>query len=265
MQVKKMYSRIVSQIFTWAGEEPLTIEYNGEQFIVPPRHMTAKLGPGSVYRHESARDEKGNLIPGTLLVTDVIQPTGDGGVKRTLTVSDVCDYLASYREELFARGFNIVSTIQEVDEAIQTGIPLWETSQDERARGVLSNELARRKKYEERGEPAPASLSDHLVAWAIKHLNKRRLQAPAIKSEDLVAALHGRYIEQPKQAEAAPMAAVPIVPDRASEIFEEADNLGIPLSKAELAGLLKADQEQTSFVLEKIKIKKEALGQQKSA
>ena len=85
---------------------------------------------------------------------------------------------------------------------------------------------------------------------------------PEIPSTDLVAALKGEYVELAKAHVPGPVPAAPLIPDRASEIFEEAEELGISLSKAELAGLLKNDAEQTGFVLEKIKIKREALGQQ---
>lgn len=256
MKVKKMYSRIVSQIFTWAGEEPLTIGYDGQTFVVPPRHETAKVRPGSIYKLESARDGKGELIPGTLLVSDVTEPTEDGGFRRRMSVSDFCDFLTRDREDLFQRGFNIVGTPQEVKEAIEQGIPLYEASQDERARTILATELERRKKFEEKGQPAPPSSSEHQVAWAIKHLKSRQVeQKPSASTDEIFGALQGRY--QPDAQPVAPVVATGRV-TTAQEIFEEANSLGVTLSKSELAGLLGNDPEQTGFILEKIKMRRAA-------
>lgn len=255
MQVKKMYTRVASQIFTWAGEEPLQLGYDQQTFVVPPRHETARPGFGSIYRGESARDASGHLIPGTLVVSDDFATTEDGGRRQILKVNEFCDYLTRDRDDLFSRGFNIVGTPQEVGPAIEQGIPLYEASQDERARNILATELERRKKFEEKGQPAPPSSSEHQVAWAIKHLRSRQVeQLPSASTDEIFGALQGRYQPIPKPADLPSLKRV----TSAQEIYEEATKLGIVLSKTELAGLLGNEPEQTGFVLQKIELKRKA-------
>lgn len=252
MQVKKMYSRINTQILTWAGDEPLQIAYDGQNINVPPMTETARTGGSSIYRFESARDGKGELIPGTLLLKDVTVQRRDGSYKRALQVTDVCDYLTTQRDDLFQRGFNIVGTPQEVAEALEAGRPLYEASQDERARALLASELERRKKFEAKGQPAPPREDEHNITWAIQHLRARAASKPKASVEDIRAALEGEYAPTPKSA---------VTPPRkvsAQEIFEEAQELGVVLTKNELTGLLTNDKELTAFVLEKIKLRKEA-------
>ncbi len=252
MAIKKLYTRIQSQIFTWAGDEPLQIGYNGMLFLVPPFNETARLGEASPYRFESVRDPKGELVPGTLLVKDETVRNNDGSNRRILSVTDFCDYLTGERDDLFGRGFNIVSSVQDVAEAMETGRPLYLAAQDARARAILSSEMARRKKYEDKGEPAPPRDDEHNVIWAIQHLRGRAAQKPKVKIEDIRSALDGEY--QP--TEVAKLAVKRVT--TAQEIYEEAVELGVNLSKTEMAGLLQNDEEQTAYVLEKIKLKKEA-------
>lgn len=254
MQVRKMYQRVNAQIFTWAGEEPLTIGYDGHTFVIPPRHETARVGPGSPYRYESARDGSGDLIPGTLLLQDVVTTTPDGGRRITLSVSDFCDYLTRDRDDLFARGFNIVASPSQVSDAINQGIPLYEQSQDNRAREILATELERQKKYEAKGQPAPPREDQHNVDWAISHLKSREAALkPATSAADIRSVLEGRYTPAP-----AAVAAAAKTVTSAQEVYEKAIAAGVNLSKTELAGLLARDEEQIAFVLEKIKARESA-------
>lgn len=253
MQVKKMYQRVVTQIFTWAGEEPLVIGYDGNTFVIPPRFETAKLGPDSIYRAESARDGHGDLIPGTIVVADIVTTTPEGSRKIVLSVTDFCDYLTRDRDDLFARGFNIVGSWQEVKEAIESGIPLYELSQDVRARDILASELERQKRFEAKGQPAPPREDQHNVDWAVKHLKSRETSLkPATSADELRSVLEGRFLTKPA---AAPVVAPAITKtvSSAQEVYDRALELGISLSKSELAGLLGRDEAQVAFVLEKIK------------
>lgn len=238
------------------------IGYDGNTFIVPPRHETAKLGPGSPYRCESARNNAGDLVPGTIVVQDISVTMSDGGRKQVLSVTEFCDYLTRDRDDLFARGFNIVGTWQEVKEAIEQGIPLYEASQDMRARDILAAEMERQKKFQDKGQPVPAREDQHNVEWALRHLASRRTSMkPATKLDDIRAVLEGRITDLPQEA-AQVAAPVPVSVTKtvttAQEVYERAIGLGISLSKSELAGLLGRDEEQIAFVLEKIKAREAA-------
>lgn len=253
MPVRKMYTRPSYQIFTWAGDEPLQVGFGGQILFVPPIHETARTGGVSIYRFESARDAKGELMPGTLLVKDIDAPSGAGGRTLVFRVTEFCDYLARERDDLFGRGFNIVGAPNEVSEALEMGRPLYEASLDKQAREILANEIERRKKHEAKGEPAPPREDEHRVIWAIKHLKGREQAKPKTTMDEIRAALDPDY--RPVQK---PEAVVPARVTTATEIYEQAVELGVGLSKTELAGLLGHDPEQTAFVMEKIRLKREA-------
>lgn len=253
MEIKKLWSRRQAQIFVWPGEEPLTLTYNGYTFVVPSRFETAKPGPKSIYAYESARTGKGDLIPGTILVKDRIEATANGGQKLVFDVQAMCEYLTRDRDELFRQGFNIVTMPNEVVTAMEIGLPLYEASQDERAKDIIAKEMERRKKFEDKGTPYPPSSSEHLVMWAIGHLkNRQAARKPMHTSDELRAALEGRYL-----AEATP-ATIPVpYTAQGQELYDQAKAAGVVLTKAELQGILENDEEQIGFVRAKIQARKE--------
>ena len=262
MQVRKMYSKINQQIFCWAGDERLEIDYDGNRIVVPGVNETASLARKNGFQFESARDSDGELIAGTIVVGDIVATDDVGRKRKVLDVASMCDYLTQARDDLFARGFNIVGSIQEIQDAFDQGRPLYEEAQDARARAILASELERRRKYESKGEPAPPREDEYNVVWAIGHLRKRGQRKPQTSVDDIRTALEGGYVPPqavesvvptPKVAPAPPKRAV-----SASEIYQQAMELGVTLTKTELAGLLGNDQEQTAFVMEKIKVKRAA-------
>lgn len=252
MQVRKLWSRKNSQIFVWPGEEPLAIAFSGESFLVPPRHQFARPGQGSPYRLEGARKANGDPLPGTIVVSDVVTETAGGGYATTLRVSDFCEYLVRDRDDLFKQGFNIVSSPDEVLTAMEMGLPLYEESQVERARAIIASELERRKKFEDKGQPAPPSSSEHLVLWAIAHLKKQDAKRPKHTADDLRAVLEGRYVAE------APPSTVPEQPTLSGlPLYNEARELGIQLTKTELQAILEGDESQMQFVRAKIQARRE--------
>ena len=261
MQVKKLWNRVNRQIFVWAGEEPLTLLYNALTFVIPPRFETAKPGVvGSIYRHESARNGSGDLIPGTIVVEDEDMATDTGGSKRVFDTQEMCLYLTRDRDDLFQRGFNIVSTIDEVSIAMEQGIPLYEASQDERARGILAAELDRQKRFEEKGQPAPPSSSDHHIHWAIRHLKSRAPARATHSPADLRSILEGRY------AADAPPATVRLpVKYSGAALYDEAKSLDIVLNKTELQAILEGDEEQMNFVRAKIQARRDRNMEERAA
>lgn len=260
MQVKKLWNRINSQIFVWAGEEPLTLLYDALTFVVPPRFETAKPGIGSIYRLESARNGSGALIPGTIVVADIDTATDTGGSKKEFDVQAMCQYLTRDRDDLFQRGFNIVSTVEEVSIAMEQGIPLYEASQDQRARDILAAELDRQKRFEEKGQPAPPSSSDHHIHWAIRHLKGRAALKATHSPADLRSILEGRYA-----AEAPPATVRLPVKYSGASLYDEAKSLDIVLNKTELQAILEGDEEQMGFVRAKIQARRERNMEERAA
>ena len=254
---RKLWSRPTEAIFVWPGEEDLVVAFDGQTITVPPRHVTAKTGEGSPYRFPSVRNGSGDYVHGTVLVRDEDRPNDQGGYIKTLDVNAMCAYLTRDRDDLFNRGFNIVANVKEVATAMELGLPLYEKSQDERARTIIGNEMDRRRKFEEKGQPAPPSSSEHLIAWAITHLRRRRLEKPQFTTDALRLALEGRYDAPPSPAAAA-AAAVAEQPKSGMTLYEECKDVGLPLNKVELQAILESDEEQMKFIRMKVAARREA-------
>lgn len=260
--VKKLWSKKNSVIFVWPGEEALELKYDGTRIVVPPRDVIGRVGLGSPYTHPAA-ERGGRPVPGTAVIEDVTTITPEGGYKMILNIDHICRYLTRDRDELFARGFNIVETEDQIEEAMTLGVPLYDQSQVERARQILNREAARQKGYKDRGEIPPASTSEHLVAWAVNHLRtvgSAGRQAHSI--EDIESALRGEPAPTPSAP--APKQMVHDAPvDRiaqAAAVFAEARSFGIGLGNFELQALLSGSEE----AIAKVKVKIEAKRREKT-
>ena len=256
MRAKRMWNRINSQILVWAGDDREQLKYDGVPILLPARDETAKTAkadPASPFRFEGARDGKDRLVPGTILVKDLVVETAEGGRSKPFDVSLFCEFLERDKPHLFERGLEIVSDVKDVEAAMKNARPLWEQSQVEKAQRILSAEMARISKYEDAGQPAPRASNADRVAWAIKHLHGREHETVAFGKEALSAALAGQYVDTPKAREAAPV----VAPRTSMVIREEAAGVGLKLNKAELEALLDEDEEQIGFIEEKIKLRRQ--------
>lgn len=264
---RRKWTRVQSQILTWCGDEILEIGYDGTVICIPPINQVAKVGLRSPYRLPSATTAAGVPLPGTVLIEDVVVQNENGGWKKVFDVSDLCAYLERDEPQLFARGFQIVSDPADVTIVQQEGRPLYEASLDQRAREVLALELSRRKRYEDAGQPAPPGSNESDVIWAIRHqqmrsARKRQAAGVELSTKDIYDAMAGTYnppaasVPQPQEAPAAAPAATTHV--SAASLIDEADELGVTLSKADLSGLIRGDRDTFDFVAEKVKLKRES-------
>ena len=267
MKVKKsrLWNRVNSQIFVWAGDEPKEIKFSGFRFKVPPRTETARADkdhPGSIYRFESARDSKNNLIPGTVLVEDVIANSPTGGVSRIFDVAACCEYLNRDRPDLFSQGFAIVSDPNDIPLAMAEILPEYEATQDKKAHSILQGEMERQRKMEEKGQIVTERENPEVVAWAMQHLARRgKTVTPSHKVDDIAAVLEGRYagpVEKLKEAVPAPEAMVPVPQADGKSLFQECEDWGVRLSKRELEAIVKGEEEQIAFIRSKLKVKQDA-------
>jgi hypothetical protein len=245
----RRWSRTQSQILVWAGDERLTIMYNGDE-------VARKGGP---FRYESAQTKAGHYIPGTILMSDHFSTTEAGGYEKTFDVTHLCEHLERDRQDLFKRGFAIVSDSEDVTPIMREQlIPAWEANQDDRAREIIQTELERRKKLEAKGNPITPGTSEHLVMWAFKHMAKRQASAaPMLTTDELFKVAAGTYTP-PVQAEK-PAAQKYAAPDDAKSLYGEATALGVKLSKGELDGLLQDDQETKIGVTDKLRARRAEL------
>jgi hypothetical protein len=260
MQVRKLWKRRNQAILTWPGEEPLGLAYNAYRIVVPPRDVISRPARGAPWTHPAA-ELNGKPLAGTALIEDVISLTAEGGYRTTLDIDAVCHYLTTQRDDLFTQGFNVVETADQVAEALALGLPLYEESQDNRARDILSRELQRQKAYKDRGEQPPPAISQHLIAWAMKHLQRRPAQTAAVRMEDIQSALGGAAppasgpapapepVAAPAPASAAPSDDVNAM--SVTELFALASKLHVSVPTLEMAGLLRGSPE----VIEKVKLK----------
>ena len=265
-QVKKLWSKKNSVIFVWPGEEPLELAYDGTRIVVPPCDVIARVGVNSMYTHAAA-ERNGRPVPGTAVIEDVTSLTPEGGYRSVLSVDAVCRYLTRDRDDLFARGFNIVETADQIEEAMILGVPLYAESQVTRAREILNREAQRQKGYKDRGEQPPPSTSEHLISWAVKHLRSVGPGKQAHAMEDIEAALRGQpaAVAAVASSEGARVAAAAPVyttdpslskVNEAAAVFAEARTLGIGMGNFELQALLSGSEDAIAKVRVKIEAKR---------
>ena len=260
MRAKRLWNRINTQILVWAGDEREMLKYDGVPLILPAWNETAskKLAngspnPASPFRFEGARDGSDRMIPGTVLLEDLINRTPEGGVIKTFDVTTFCEFLERDQAYLFERGLEIVTDPKDVPAAMATARPLWAKNQTARAQQILAQEMDRLAKYEESGRPAPSASNAPRVAWAISMLKGLQPDIAAFGKEELAAVLSGQYVA-PSVSEIPPSAASL----SAKEILVEAREIGMKLNKTELEALLEDDAEQIGFIQEKLKARREA-------
>ena len=244
----------------WAGDEPLPLKFSGFIFKVPPHNETAKKGPGSIYKFESARDSKDRLQPGTAWVTDGMANTDSGGRRRIFNVDDMCVYLQEEKPHLFEQGFAIVSDLNDVAPAMPELRNMFLKSQDRKAQGILNSELERQKKWTESGRPVPEPENPDRVAWAMKHLaSRRQAMGPTHEAADITAVLEGKFQgEVAEMPNTAPLAAV--ATPNGKELFVECNDWGVRLSKREIEALLTGEEDQIAYIVEKLNTKKQEAG-----
>lgn len=270
---RRNWTRVNSQIFVWAGEEPLEIKYSGFRFKVPPRTETAKskeVDPGTMYRFESARDPKDRLLPGTCKVEDVVRTRPNGGTHRIFDVNECCEFLQRDRPELFEKGFGIVSSYSDVADIMGELTLLYEASQDRRAYTILQTELERQRKMAEKGQVVTERENPEVVEWAMQHLVRRgKVVTPAIGADSIEAVLKGQFQgEIPARKEAEPQAATPPPEERPDNkaLFRECEQYGMRLNKREIQALLTDDDpEQIEFIASKLRARKEEAAGEASA
>lgn len=282
---RRMWTRIASQILTWCGDEPLEVGYDGSLIRIPPVNEVAARGVGSPYRLEAAKTRQGVPLPGTVLVQDVIQEKEDGGFKKIFDVADFCAFLERDCEDLFKRGLAIVSDPDDVRVVQVETRPLYEASMDARAREILAQELQRRKKYEEAGQPAPPGSNINDVLWAVRHQRSRANQArveqvPTAEIHAVMAQAFGtttdyvaprpaprepnpivekpapQPIPEPRQKEPGlpPVAADPAT--GSSSLMDAAEEVGLKLSKTDLTKLIRGDKEYIEYLNEEIRTRR---------
>jgi hypothetical protein len=259
----RRWSKLQSQILVWCGDEKLEIGFNAALIAVPPVNQVAKVGIRSPYRLPSATTKAGVPLPGTVLVEDVVIQTEEGGWKKIFDVTDLCNFLERDCPELFLRGFAILSDPEDVTVVQKENRPLYEKSLDTKARDILALELTRRKRFEDNGQPAPPGSNELDVTWAIRHQRTRaaaRRTGADLSTADIYNALAGTFaVNAPDPTpteDPAPQYAPPTQEHvSAASMIEEADELGIKLTPADLKGLIRGDKPTFEFVAEKIKLK----------
>lgn len=252
--------RVSNYIVTWPGDEREQLQYDGEVFWLPAINEVAVPGPDSPFRYESAKDGDRGRVAGTIHIYDRIRNV-DGHRHKIFNADEFVNWVEEVRHDLLDRGMIICDLVSEVPEALAQGRPLWEKSRDEWARITLETELDRRRRWEEKGLPAPPSSSEEKVIKALAHLRERGRRIVQIPTTDLVAALSGEMAPEPtngKPAAPAPTHQEQLQAVDGRSLFLKAQNFGIKLVKAQLEGLMLDDKETCEAVAELIRARAEA-------
>lgn len=265
-----MFQRLQRFIFVWPGDENLQTGFNGDVIVVPPRDKEAVVGIGSPYRYEGAKDEFGQTMPGTIVISDRIEETGHaGGYRKLFDAAECCAWMEDTREDLFNRGFAIVMDPADVAGAMEEGRPKYDRSQESLAREILASELERRKKWDSKGVPPPPSSSEHKVRWAVAHLEAVAESSPMLSDDALKKVLSGRILESlpreaPAEAPVQPKEMLGSVPKEdavealpVTELWEMAQAAGITPVKSDMAKLLNRDPVYRAQLLSEIAEKQE--------
>lgn len=256
--------RISSYILVWSGDQPEQLSFDGTVFWLPARDDEADHKNGNSLL-EPALDRSDLPIPGAVVIKDRVKYVD--GVRTKLFDADLfVNWVSMYRQDLLERGMAIVDLPEEVEEAKREGIPLWEKSEDRRARGILEREFSRRLRYESKGLTPPISSSEAQVLWAVKHLAERGTAMSAVSTDAIRAALSG--VPLPKTAQAAPSLPAPAAPRplaanaSGAEIYARAKKLGINPVKTDLEGLLEDDPDSCKAVAKLIADKESKLAKE---
>jgi hypothetical protein len=258
--VRKLSNRSNKFIVVWPGDKPEAISYDGSVFLLPPRdEIASPRTRGSRYRLASAVDRATETaIPGTIVVEDVFR-TIEGRSVKTFDARDFVEYVENHCEHLLDRGMAIAEYPEEVAEFMKRGIPIFDASNDRKARRILEGELSRQKKLTDQGRPITAASNEKDVVWAHEHLRRRNVSsAPALSSEAIHATLSGVAGAAPppprvsQRQEPEPPPAVATDAERAagegSRLFDQATGLRLKLSRLQIVGLFKGEREVVNEV-----------------
>jgi len=255
---RRHVDRVSSYILVWPGDEREQLQFDGEIFWLPSINEVATAGGDSQFRYESAKDARGEHLPGTVQIYDRIQNV-DGNRHKIFNADEFVNWVETVRHDLLDRGMVICDLNTEVEKAMAEGRPLWEKSRDEWARLTLEAELNRRRKWEEKGLPPPPSSSDDKVLQAVSHMRERGTEITQIPTLDLVGALSGTLPPSDSgNGKPAPVAPTePLEKADGKKLFLQARNFGVKVSKAELENLMLDDEGVCAAVAERIREKAE--------
>ncbi len=268
---RRHVDRVNTFILSWCGDEMEQVSFDGTVFNIPSLNEVAEADkPGSPYRFDAARTREGRMLPGTVLVADRLGTNPEGVRVKYFDADMFVKWIEAVRPDLLDRGLFICDHPEEVEEAQREGRPLYEKSQDSRARGVLEAELFRRRKWEEKGTPAPPSSSQADLQWALRHLRNRPAAVDTIPSTEITNVLSGVPQSSPTtsgpekpprelKAESIEETIAALTKTDSRSLHTQAKSMGIKLKMVELTGLLEGDEAVMKDVAERIQAKEAEL------
>lgn len=240
------FSRPHEYIVVWPGDEPIDIVAGGQYVRVPSRN-DCSWKPGTrpedrgPYRFPAAVDSSGEPIPGTIVLSDAFGSTPGGAVEKKF---DAVGFLQAFQSTAFgaavlARGMTVVESSGDVEAAIAANRAAWEEAAVAGWEQTLRDELDRQAKYKEKGHPAPPptereGLNIKAAMAGLAALRTRRA-ARGFSESELKAALSG------EEAPVTPGDPLVELAKSASDIFQQAIAMNLPLRKDEMEGLLRRD------------------------
>lgn len=157
----------------WPGDDHVKVEYGGLPIIVPPVTVVAETGGASPYRCPSPVDGVGRKIPGAVVLESVVSlDPATQGIRTEFDALEWAEGLESVNRAVFARGFKIVDSVEEIAKAQTEGRPLWEEKMLDHWRNVLAQERRRRIQDEKDGKPFTNGSNAAAVREAVEGINR---------------------------------------------------------------------------------------------
>lgn len=281
MSTFSFHGKPTNYIFVWPGDDRVKARWAGDDLLIPSRNEVARATdangrpiPGSPFRFNCALDREGRQIPGTLVLQDAWTNDPSSGARvKSFDAEGFSNGLWQNNMPLRDRGFAIVTEIDDIPRAMEIGRPKWESFRIKEAERTIADEIRRRKLDEAAGVPYQEGSDAKSVKEAYAFLQTvTRAARVEVSTNDLLRALGGPGVAPPPVPEPstalppqiptpAPMRPVYEISEGqylAQALFEQLEEYGIQPNKAELAGLLKGDQETMKGLVTKLEAKKAA-------
>lgn len=237
-----------SFILVWSGTERRATGYNGEIVTIPTKDEA--FGPG--HRFQSAKDKKGNLIPGTVVIEDENARNAEGEIVPVIQARIFLQNIQRNHARLFASGLVAVESIDDIPEARVKSAKLWERCQETADLRVLQEETQRLEEHRKHGSSAPPASPERAmeIRAAMERQsarNKIRTGQQRLLENDLRAVIDGQAVELgPPTIEE--IMTPNLVVESPEELIEEAAAVGVEISEAELKALKAGDQKVMNLI-----------------
>lgn len=255
-------------ILCWAGDKEISVSVDGEIVYIPPVTGVYRQGDPTPHRFQSALDERGEPIPGTVELHDqtwfddaemVEKRIFDANLAAKLIFGKDGTGRSGVHKEFCKRGLRWATTPAAARQALEEGRDAYETATVDSAYGILQRRQAVLLEAEKKGQMAPPE--DPSVRWAygvVKAATARGYKRDEISRSDIAVAL-GDFTRASGDVRVVPIAQAegpgqPMIEEppalsaeaqrqiRIADIIDSAKEVGVSLTAAESRKILAGDE-----------------------